>query len=115
MTVITDPRYWDCECDDNFIHLKSNNLSCSECGMTEDECSDSRPNEIKLYYKNYKEHGIDKNQILEIKEDLKTIKSNRPYLNENQLIAMACAMQDIKSNKLIDFAVVESIYREANS
>jgi Zn finger protein HypA/HybF involved in hydrogenase expression len=55
MTVITDPRYWDCECDDNFIHLKSNNLSCSECGMTEDECSDSRPNEIKLYYKNYKE------------------------------------------------------------
>ena len=63
----------------------------------------------------FKEHGIDKNQILEIKEDLKTIKSNRPYLNENQLIAMACAMQDIKSNKLIDFAVVESIYREANS
>jgi hypothetical protein len=24
--------------------------------MTEDECSDSRPNEIKLYYKNYKEN-----------------------------------------------------------
>jgi hypothetical protein len=28
--------------------------------MTEDECSDSRPNEIKLYYKNYKENEIDK-------------------------------------------------------
>ena len=55
MTVKTDPKYWDCECEDNYIHLKLDNLSCSVCGMTEDECSDSRPNEIKLYYKNYKE------------------------------------------------------------
>ena len=53
MTVKTDPNYWDCECEDNFIHLKANTLSCSVCRMTEDECSDSRPNEIKLYYKNY--------------------------------------------------------------
>ena len=53
MRVETDPKYWDCECEDNYIHLKASNLSCSVCGMTEDECSDSRPNEIKLYYKNY--------------------------------------------------------------
>ena len=56
MTVKTDPKYWDCECKDNYIHLKANTLSCSVCRMTEDECSDSRPNEIKLYYKNYKEN-----------------------------------------------------------
>lgn len=56
MIVKTDPKYWDCECKDNYIHLKVNTLSCSVCGMTEDECSDSRPNEIKLYYKNYKEN-----------------------------------------------------------
>jgi len=55
MIVKTDDRYWDCECETNYIHLKKNTLSCSVCGMTEDECSDSRPNEIKLYYKNYKE------------------------------------------------------------
>jgi hypothetical protein len=59
MPVKTDPNYWDCECEDNFIHLKANNLSCSVCRMTEDECSDSRPNEIKLYYKNYKENEND--------------------------------------------------------
>jgi Zn finger protein HypA/HybF involved in hydrogenase expression len=59
MIVKTDPNYWDCECKDNFIHLKANNLSCSVCRMTEDECSDSRPNEIKLYYKNYKENEND--------------------------------------------------------
>ena len=56
MIVKTDPRYWDCDCDNAYIHLKTNTLSCSVCGMTEDECSDSRPNEIKLYYKNYKEN-----------------------------------------------------------
>ena len=47
MIVKTDDRYWDCECEINYIHLKKNTLSCSVCGMTEDECSDSRPNEIK--------------------------------------------------------------------
>ena len=51
MTVKTDDRYWDCECENNYIHLKTNTLSCSVCGMTEDESPDSRPNEIKLYYK----------------------------------------------------------------
>ena len=51
MTVKTDPRYWDCECETNYIHLKTNTLSCSVCGMTEYESPDSRPNEIKLYYK----------------------------------------------------------------
>ena len=56
MIVKTDDRYWDCECETNFIHLKANTLSCSICGMSEDECSDSRPSEIKLYYKNYKEN-----------------------------------------------------------
>ena len=51
--VKTDPNYWDCECDSNYIHKKSESLSCPVCKMTEDECSDSRPNEIKLYFKDY--------------------------------------------------------------
>ena len=37
-------------------NLKTNTLSCSVCGITEDESPDSRPNEIKLYYKNFKEN-----------------------------------------------------------
>jgi len=56
MTVETNPNYWDCECETNFIHAKAQTLACSLCGMTEDESPDSRPNEIKLYYKNYKEN-----------------------------------------------------------
>ena len=57
---------------------------------------------------------MDKDLILEIKKDLKTIKFNRPYINQNQLIATACAMQDIKRDKHITFKEVESIYKESN-
>ena len=74
MPVKTDPNYWDCECEDNFIHLKANNLSCSVCRMTEDECSDSRPNEIKLYYKNYKSDWVDEDYFLvEFKDIIKIV------------------------------------------
>ena len=52
--VETDSDYWDCDCEENYIHQKSVTRSCPRCKMTEDECSDSRPNEIKLYYKGYK-------------------------------------------------------------
>ena len=47
MTVETNPNYWDCECETNFIHAKSKTLACSLCGMTEDESPDFRVNEIK--------------------------------------------------------------------
>jgi hypothetical protein len=47
MTVETNPNYWDCECETNFIHAKAQTLACSLCGMTEDESPDSRVNEIK--------------------------------------------------------------------
>ena len=53
MIVKTDPRYWDCECDNNYIHKKSIILKCGICGF------DSRPNEIKIYYKNYVEISND--------------------------------------------------------
>ena len=37
MIVKTDDNYWDCECDENYIHKKSVTLFCSVCKMTEDE------------------------------------------------------------------------------
>lgn len=63
MIVETDDNYWDCECDENYIHKKSVTLFCPVCKMTEDECPDSRPNEIKLFYKNYEEVKQDADQI----------------------------------------------------
>ena len=51
--VKTDSRYWDCECGENYIHKKSIEPKCSVCGFEHEECSDSRPNEIRLYFKDY--------------------------------------------------------------
>lgn len=53
MEVMTDERYWDCECDENFIHKKSIELECTVCGYDHDDSPDSRPDEIKLYFEDY--------------------------------------------------------------
>jgi hypothetical protein len=45
--IETNPDYWDCECDDNYIHKKADQLECSRCGATEEEQPDSRVNERK--------------------------------------------------------------------
>lgn len=57
---------------------------------------------------------MDKDLKLEIKKDLKALKSNRPYLTYNQLISTACHLQHIKRNNHITFENVESIYKESN-
>ncbi len=54
--IITNPAYFDCECDKNYIHKKSDSPKCKcctppetfceKCGAHENECSDSRQNEI---------------------------------------------------------------------
>jgi len=47
--VRTHDDYWDCGCDVGkyqFIHAKAEALSCSKCGDTEPESSDSRVNEV---------------------------------------------------------------------
>ena len=53
MIVKTDPGYWDCECEKNYIHKKSIDPRCVLCGSEHDECSDSRPEEIKLFFEEY--------------------------------------------------------------
>ncbi len=38
--------YWDCECEDNYIHNKEE-LTCLVCKTVSDEQPDSRVNEVK--------------------------------------------------------------------
>ena len=54
--------------------------------------------------------NLSKDFIKEINKNLKTVKSNRPYLTDNQLVATVCVMYDIANKQNIDFAIVESIY-----
>ena len=42
----TNPDYWDCECEANYIHKKADRLACHRCGATQDEQPDSRVSEI---------------------------------------------------------------------
>ena len=42
----TNPNYWDCECDVDYIHLKVNNTDCLRCGAVSDEQPDSRIDEV---------------------------------------------------------------------
>lgn len=43
--IETNENYWDCECETNYIHSKSN-VSCQICGCNAEEMPDSRQNEI---------------------------------------------------------------------
>lgn len=48
MSEITDDRYWDCRCERNYIHLKTEMKKCTFCGAREEDMPDSMITEIKL-------------------------------------------------------------------
>ena len=75
--VLTDERYWDCGCIINYIHLKAKTLVCSACKHTADEAPDSRPNEIKMHYKDYE--GV---QVVEC------LKCDNHYVEKEKTIAV---------------------------
>lgn len=43
--VPTTPKYWDCECNENYIHPFEQS-TCSECGAFRDDQPDSRIIEV---------------------------------------------------------------------
>ena len=48
--VRTHDDYWDCACDQDYIHLKSKSLSCGKCEATEDQSPDSMLDEVVDYF-----------------------------------------------------------------
>lgn len=64
-TVKTDERYWDCCCDNNYIHLKANGNFCPACkAFNNYRQPDSRKNEIKAKYKPENDKVIWKDEII---------------------------------------------------
>ncbi|MDA8338919.1 MAG: hypothetical protein M0Z70_06425 [Nitrospiraceae bacterium] len=43
--IILNLDYWDCECENNFIHPISQQR-CDSCGSVQEECPSSRENEV---------------------------------------------------------------------
>jgi hypothetical protein len=52
--IKTNDNYWDCECEDHYIHPKSNKKGkisiCIVCNTNEDEQPDARENEVNGIY-----------------------------------------------------------------
>jgi hypothetical protein len=55
----TDPDYWDCDCLTDYIHKKTQMLSCRACGAKEDEHPDSIREEVKNQEKT-KDEAVEK-------------------------------------------------------
>ena len=47
---VTHDDYWDCECDENYIHAKKKGNFCPDCNTHEGEMPDSRVIEIYKFY-----------------------------------------------------------------
>ena len=45
--AITTEKYWDCECERDFIHPKTQS-KCNICGVLAEEQPDSRVNEVLM-------------------------------------------------------------------
>jgi hypothetical protein len=50
MVVITNEGYWDCECEYDYIHPKTQK-TCPDCGSNSYDQPDSRENELKYLFK----------------------------------------------------------------
>lgn len=48
--IILNIKFWDCECEKNFIHSITEN-QCKVCGALEEDCPNSRANEVEEYLK----------------------------------------------------------------
>lgn len=45
MAIVTTAEYWDCECNDEYMHSKLED-SCTRCGATREDSPDSHVNEV---------------------------------------------------------------------
>jgi hypothetical protein len=53
MTIPTDPRYWDCECDSRYVHSKSKS-HCVKCNARAEDQPDSHIFELLTSSRSYK-------------------------------------------------------------
>ena len=52
-----NPEYWDCNCDEYFIHKKPRNY-CPKCGMVEYGCPDSWAHEVEEIYDPFEDSAL---------------------------------------------------------
>ena len=50
--IKTNDQYWDCECLEDYIHLKKETRICVTCHQTENDAPDSMESEVVTYLRN---------------------------------------------------------------
>jgi len=48
-SFFTNQAYWDCECDENYIHKKTEQKRCTKCDTFHEDQPDSRQHEIDSF------------------------------------------------------------------
>ena len=82
MTHETDINYWDCECQENYIHSKSKEL-CPICGVNREDQPDSLVKEVELkigrhtYTITEQDIFIDNQQCIQLKTQSKEKKAQK--------------------------------------
>ena len=49
MSIKTDPRFWDCECEEDYFKVKGAGR-CPKCKAYEQDAPDSRVSELKEHF-----------------------------------------------------------------
>ena len=48
--VKTNPYFWDCDCEKEYIHRKENTIHCADCGAYAGDRPDSIQSEVLEHY-----------------------------------------------------------------
>lgn len=46
--IATVDEFWECDCNNNYVHLRGYEPQCPICGRYEDECPDARIETVLL-------------------------------------------------------------------
>ena len=109
MNIETNPNFWDCECEYNYIHNKKESDYCWDCNTSHEEQPDSR--EIEVQWMN-------KMKKIELTEYMcsphvflleEFIKAHTIDVHGNALPIEECQLLDDEINSLRDLMIGESM------
>ena len=109
MNIETNPNFWDCECEYNYIHNKKESDYCWDCNTSHEEQPDSR--EIEVQWMN-------KMKKIELTEYMcsphvflleEFIKAQTIDVHGNALPIEECQLLDDEINSLRDLMIGESM------
>ena len=71
-SFFTNQAYWDCECDEDYIHKKTEQKHCTKCDTFHEEQPDSRQHEIDAMFEKLKNRKYEYELFLSQGKDGKT-------------------------------------------